>query len=160
PPAPRFRPRLEVLEDRTVPSQVTLTVSSLADTGPSTLRAAITTADSGASSNTYAINFSVTGTITLESALPDLSNSIAIQGPGAASLTVRRDPPSGTFRVFTVDSGATASISGLTIANGRTGSGGGVFNSGTLKVSSCTLSSNFAGSSGGGIENTGMLTVN
>ena len=39
------------------------------------------------------INFSVTGTITLKSALPDLSDTtglIDIEGPDAASLTVAR----------------------------------------------------------------------
>src|SRR5437879_6276079 len=49
-PAPRFRPRLEALEDRAVPAQLSLTVSSLADSGAGTLRAAILTADAGSHS--------------------------------------------------------------------------------------------------------------
>src|SRR5262249_33797792 len=150
--APRFRPRLEALEDRTVPSQVTLTVSSLADSGSGTLRAAILAADAGRQSDKFTINFSVSGTITLESALPDLNNNIEIDGPGVGGLTVQRDPTiSADFSVLTVDSGATVGISALTIADG-TGffsRGGGIYNTGTLTVSSCTLSGNFVSYGGG-----------
>ena len=44
-PGPKVRPCLESLEDRWLPSQIGLTVSSLADSGPGTLRAAIATAN-------------------------------------------------------------------------------------------------------------------
>src|SRR5262249_12852988 len=87
---PTCRPRLEALEDRWLPSQVGLTVTSLADSGPGTLRAAILTADAGSHSDKFTIGFSVSGTIDLQSPLPDLNNSITIQGPGASSLTVER----------------------------------------------------------------------
>jgi hypothetical protein len=69
----------ERLEDRTVASTVSLVVRSLADSGTGTLRSAITTADAGSAADTYLIRFKVTGTITLESALPDLSNRIRIR---------------------------------------------------------------------------------
>lgn len=46
-PPTRFRPRLEPLADRWLPSQIGLTVRSLADAGPGTLRAAIVTANAG-----------------------------------------------------------------------------------------------------------------
>jgi hypothetical protein len=36
----RFRPGLEALDDLLVPAQMSLTVNSLADSGPGTLRAA------------------------------------------------------------------------------------------------------------------------
>src|SRR5262249_19303167 len=185
PAAPRFRPRLEALEDRTVPSQVSLTVSSLADSGPGTLRDAILTADAGSHSDKFTIGFSVTGTIDLQSPLPDLNNTIAIQGPGASSLTV--EPAAGALfasAVVTVDPGQTASLSGLTIANGNargiankgtltiTGStiagnsapfpapfGGGIFNGGTLTVRGRNHSGNSAAYYGGGIFNGGTLTV-
>jgi hypothetical protein len=49
---------LEGLEDRCVPAQVSLTVSSLADAGPGTLRAAILTADAGSHSDKFTIGFS------------------------------------------------------------------------------------------------------
>src|SRR6516225_3644284 len=87
-----FRPRVEALEDRWLPSQMGLTVSSLLDdSSPGTLREAIQTADMGSPSDKFTIGFSVSGTIYLQSPLPDLNNSIAIQGPGESSLTVQRD---------------------------------------------------------------------
>jgi hypothetical protein len=152
----RFRPRLEALEARWVPSQVSLTVTSLADSGPGTLRAAIQTADADATkqSDNFKVNVNVSGTIDLQSPLPDLNASIAIQGPGASSLTVAAGA-SFTSAIVTVDSGQTASLTGLTIANG---SAGGINNNGTLTVSGCTISGN-AATNGGGINNTGTLTV-
>jgi len=115
-----FRPRLEALEDRTVPSQIGLTVTSLADAGPGTLRAVILTADGGSHSDKFTIDFAVAGTIDLQSPLPDLDNNIAIQGPGAASLTVERAAgASFASAIVTVDPGQTAGLSGLTIANGK-----------------------------------------
>jgi predicted outer membrane repeat protein len=159
-----FRPRFESPEDRTVPSKFNLTVSSLADSGPGTLRAAILTADAGSPSDKFTIGFSVAGTIDLQSPLSDLNNSIAIQGPGATSLTVERAAGfSFTSAVVTVDAGQTASLSGLTIANGNAG---GITNDGTLTVSGCTISGNSDGvglygfTFGGGIANHGgTLTV-
>ena len=66
---------------------------------------------------TDTITFSVTGTINLASALPDLSTNIDIQGPGANLLTVRR-VTGGDYRIFTVAISATVGISGLTVSNG------------------------------------------
>jgi hypothetical protein len=144
-----------------VPSQIDLTVNSLADSGSGTLRAAIATADAGSHSDQFTIGFNVKGTIDLQTPLPDLNNSIAIQGPGASSLTIMRDSAFVfTSPIITVDAGQTASVSGLTVANGNNliGNGGGIANFGVLTVSGCTLSGNSA-ETGGGILNDGTLTV-
>jgi predicted outer membrane repeat protein len=139
-----------------VPAQISLTVSSLADAGPSTLRAAILAADAGSNSDKFTINFGVSGTIDLQSPLPDLNNNIAIQGPGANSLTVERAAGySFSSAIVTVDPGQTANLFGLTIANG---SARGIDNSGTLTVSGCTVSGNSTkivgfGNTGGGVCN-------
>ena len=63
--------------------------------------------------------------------------------------------------MFQVDSGVTASLSGLTITGGSTtGSGGGLYNDGGIvTLTDCTISGNSAGGNGGGIANTGTLTV-
>jgi peptidoglycan hydrolase-like protein with peptidoglycan-binding domain len=62
-----------------LPSQIGLTVTSLADSGPDTLRAAILTADAGSQKDQFTIGFAVKGTIDLQTPLPYLNNSIAIQ---------------------------------------------------------------------------------
>src|SRR5262249_48333685 len=57
----RFRPQLEALEDRWLPSQIGLTVTSLADSGTGTLREAIQIADAGSHSDKFTISFARTG---------------------------------------------------------------------------------------------------
>lgn len=179
-PSPRFRPRLEALDDRIAPAQVNLTVMSLADSGSGTLRDAILTADAGSHSDKFTIDFAVTGTIDLQNPLPDLNNSIAIQGPGANSLTVERATgASFASPIVSVDAGHAVSLSGLTIANGDAGGifnngmltavnitvlnnsadlGGGIFNGGDLTLRNSTLANNSAGF-GGGVYNLGALTA-
>ena len=137
----RCRPGCESLEDRVVLAQVGLVVSSLADSGAGSLRAAILSADAGRAANNYTIDFSVTGTIALQSPLPDLKNAIAIEGPGAGSLTVERDAGySFSSAIFNVAAGKAASLSGLTIADGN--AGGVSNNGGALAVVDCTVSDN------------------
>ena len=104
--------------------------------------------------------FSSPQTITLGATLV-LSETIGpevIDGPGAGLVTVSGG---GAVSVFEVDSGVTASISGLTIANGDAPSGGGIYNDGTLTISESSITNN-QGSvyGGGGIFNTGVLTIN
>src|SRR5262245_63393503 len=85
---PRARLAVEVLEDRTLPS--TFVVDRLTDTGAGSgltgdLRYCITNA---VDNDKISFDDGVTGTINLTGALPALSHSIDIEGPGAASLTV------------------------------------------------------------------------
>ena len=158
----RLGPGLERLEERTVLSGLSLPVTSLADTGPGTLRAAITEADAGSAAQTYNIKFKVSGTLTLESALPVLSNTITLSGPGEHRLIVRRDRSASTdFGIFTVDSGAAVRITGMTISGGvepHPGSGGGISNNGTLTVKNTAIFGNSA-HDGGGVFNNGSLTL-
>jgi hypothetical protein len=107
------------------------------------------------------ITFSVTGTINLTGALPDLNANVTIVGPGASSLIVRRDT-GGNYRIFTVGCGATVSISGLTVTDGRlfAGEGAGIHNSGTLTLSDSIISHNaILGGRGGGMYNAGTLIM-
>jgi hypothetical protein len=140
-----FRPRLEILEDRSLLS--VCTVDRLTDLGEGKglsgdLRYCITRAADGDE-----ITFGVTGTINLAGVLPDLTRSINIEGPGADQLTVRRNT-GGNYRIFTVATDVTAGISALTIANGS----GGILNNGTLTIARCTFSAS-------GVSNVGTLTV-
>jgi len=161
-PHARRRLNLECLEDRTMLSIIALTVDSTADASPppgvTTLREAITQADAD-TANQYAINFSVEGTIDLTSPLPALDNNIDIEGPGASVLTVQRDQNAVGFSIFTVNSGETVNLSGVTITGGSNNGGldanvgGGIFNDGILTVSDSTFAGNFAEFRGGGIFN-------
>src|SRR5208337_857082 len=80
---------------------------------------------------------------------------------GAALLTVSGGGAASDFSVFTVDSGVTATISGLTIAGGNRSAsniGGGVFNAGTLTLAGDVVSGNSAGY-GGGVFNAGTAIL-
>jgi CSLREA domain-containing protein len=150
----------------------TITVNSLADgtdgtDGECTLREAITAANTDTASGAAAgecsagsgddvIDMGVTGTVNLTGALPDLSSNLKIEGPGADKFTVRRDT-GGDYGIFLVRRGSVVSISGITIANGKSDFGGGVFNDGgDLTITSSTVSDNSAtGGFGGGIVNWG-----
>src|SRR5262249_50820219 len=153
-----FRPRLEGLEDRWLPS--TLTVLNTLDSGPGSLRAAIAVASSGDT-----INFanSLKGqTITLTSGQLAITTNLDIEGLGANKLAVSG---TGVSRVFDIAGGANATIAGLAIINGRAGEGAGIFNEpgARLIVTDCAFQGNLAvGGSfglGGGILNEGSATV-
>ncbi len=141
-------------------------VTSLADSPDAgTLRAAIGWANISTNSNPANIAdpapntivfdtsgaFATPQTITLSGALGTLelsgtATAIAIQGP-AVGVTINGD---GTVGVFQVESGVTASLSGLTISGGSTtGNGGGLLGAGTVTLTDCTLSGNSAGLGGG-----------
>src|SRR5262249_27165898 len=127
---------LELLEDRTLPS--TFPVTSLLDSGTGSLRQAIL--DANAQPGDDSITF--TGTINLAGALPDLSTNIDMQGPGANLLTVLRDS-GGDYRIFTVTGSPTVTLSGLTIANGLTADGGGIYVAGgNLTLANSVLAAN------------------
>ncbi len=84
--------------------------------------------------------------------LSDTTGTTTITGP-AAGVTVNAGGASG---VFQVDSGVTASISGLTITGGSTssGNGGGLANYGTATLTDCTVTGNSAlNGDGGGVYN-------
>jgi hypothetical protein len=154
---PTFRLTLEALEDRWVPS--TLTVLNNLDSGAGSLRAEIGAAKNG---DTIVFAPSLNGqTITLTSGELLIKHGITIAGPGAGNLTVSGNHAS---RVFEVARGTQqVTLSGLTISNGLAPSGsngGGIYNDGTQTVSACTLSGNTTSQgAGGGIFNYNTLTV-
>jgi hypothetical protein len=95
-------------------------------------------------------------TITLTSDTLTLGASMTIDGTGHRVAV----DGGGLVTVFAVNAGVVATLNGLTIQHGhtRSGSGGGIANSGTLAVTNSTLSGNNAGFAGG-IANSGTLTV-
>ena len=105
------------------------------------------------------INFSVTGAINLATALPALDHpNLTINGPGANQLDVHRNAVA-LFRIFTINSGKTVAIIGLSVTNGNDPSqAGGIYNAGTLTLTACAISGNTS-PQGGGIQNDNILTM-
>jgi hypothetical protein len=111
-PRAGFRPRVRALDDRYLPSA--LTVVNTLDSGAGSLRDAITRANSG---DTIVFASSLDGqTITLTSGQLTVSKSLDIEGPGAALLAISGN---NTNRVFDINEGLTVTIAGLTITHGR-----------------------------------------
>jgi predicted outer membrane repeat protein len=150
---PNFRPTLEVLEERWVPS--TLTVTNNLDSGAGSLRADIAAAKNG---DTIVFAPGLNGqTITLTSGELLINKNLTINGPGAGELTVSGNNASRVFDLLNV----AASLSGMTIRGGNAYVGGGIANqsSGALTIDNCVITGNSATYQGGGIYNTGALSV-
>ncbi len=135
-------------------------VTTTADSGPGSLRAALACASDGDIIDATGVS----GTILLTSGELLVTKSVTIIGPGPGNLAVDGNAAS---RVFHITNAVTVTISSLTITNGHTAglnfpddAGGGIYNDhATLTVSDCTLIGNSATGSGGGIDNFGMLTI-
>ena len=142
----------------------TITVNSTADVantndGLCTLREAITAANTdissggaagecaaGSSDGPDTIDLTgLSGSITLVTALPNITSDATLTGPGKSTLTIQRS--TSTFGIFTVSSSATVTISGFAIQGGDPNNGVGVTNSGnaTLTLANCTVSGFGAG---------------
>ena len=170
-----FRPMLELLEGRALPS--ILTVTNLSDSDPGSLRDMINQASPG---DTITFADGLQGTITLTSGELAITENLDIEGPGAAQITVSGNNAS---RVFDIAPGVDATVAGLTIASGQVEAssttsdvlvfGGGIYNAGTLTLNNCVVSGNqieadvsnsngyllIAYSYGGGLFNNGTASV-
>lgn len=157
----------------------TFTVTSLADSGAGTLRDAVTQANAaaGADDIVFATTINLPGTITLQTALPDISDDLTITGPSSNDLILRRDAAAAAFRIFTITA-ATVEISHLWMLDGRvvgtagtSAEGGCIHHTGTLTVFDCVIAdcnavgfdggTTMAGedASGGAIFSAGDLTL-
>jgi hypothetical protein len=129
-----------------------------------TLRQAIADCESSTLPSVIAFDATLTAggpaTIALDGtslAFTPSSGSLTIEGRGPQSLSINAN---GLSRVFTVEGGSTAQISGLKIEGGvdsnayAGGFGGGIFNNSDLTISNCTITGN-TGAMGGGIYNDG-----
>lgn len=154
----------------------TFNVTNLNDSGAGSLRQAVTDAEAAAGADNIIFNATLNGTISLLTALPDITQDLTLEGPTAANSTVtvaRAATAATNFRIITITAG-TVSISDLTIADGNvTGApaeGGGVHNAGTLTLARCVIQgcvatgdNNGAGTGfsaqGGAIFSSGALTL-
>jgi hypothetical protein len=177
----RFRPAIEVLEDRRVMS--TLTVMNSADHGAGSLRDTI--ASAALSGDTIVFAPSVHA-ITLTTGELDIAKNLSIVGPSNGHLTISGNDAS---RVFHIESGNSVALANLTVADGLfsgplpssvvgtysgtgtgAGGGGGILNEAGahLNLTNDTVTRNQAihGSSplaftvlGGGLLNLGTATL-
>jgi len=134
------------------------TVTSLADRGPGSLRQAILDANARPGPDAIGFATGLRGTILLTGGALTITDSLAINGPGAGWLAVRCNHAG---RIFAIEGGYGVTIAGLTITPGLAGMGGGILllNS-SLTLSRVVLLDNRAiGGSGGGGIGSAMGTV-
>lgn len=134
----------------------TRTVINTHDSGAGSLRAALASAGSG---DTIVFAPGVTGSIALLSTL-SITQSLTIQGPGVANLTLDGQA---SVQVMVISSTGKLTLSGATIANGKTagvGAGINIASGGALTVSNCAFVGNEAANGGGiGNQSGGELSV-
>ena len=141
----------------------TIAVTNTDDSGAGSLREAILESNGNGEDNTIIFDGSIftdasPDTIVLTSDELGISSNISLLGTGADRLTISG---SGYYssRVFNISSGSTVGIDGVTIANGGSDYGGGIYNAGTMSLSNSTLSGNSAYFGGGGIYNGGTVSL-
>src|SRR5262245_52266844 len=122
-----------------------IAVTTTADSGGGSLRQAITDANASAGADEIVFD-GVTGTISLLSVLPTVTESLTITGPGADKLTIDGGQHESIFQLASPGSDQTFSFAGLMLTNGRGSDGGGAIygSSGdTVTISRCVITNNF-----------------
>lgn len=142
-------------------ASATFTVNDLDDGGDGTcdesctLRDAVTNANANATTGADTIVFDDSGTITLTSALPVISEDLTIDGSGQKVVISGGN----IIRIVVIDSGVNVTMNDLTLQDGNNNvQGGAIFNNGTLTVTDSTFIGNEA-PVGGAIYNSNMLEV-
>lgn len=149
--------------------------------GLCTLRAAIEETNANASRDVIIFDLGENAVIDLTLGELLITQNLEIAGPGARRLTVRRAAGTQNFRIFHIpQTAALVNIRGITIQNGNglfggaifvetggvlglydsrvtgnTGLGGGIFSSGTVRISRCLIDSNTGTPTAGAVANVG-----
>ena len=140
-------------------------VTNTNDSGAGSLRQALAVSNAAATVDEirFSTLFDVPQTITLTSGELSIAadRKVFINGSGAEKLIISGNDQS---RIFSIISGASATLNNLSLANGRAAfDGGGILNQGELTIEKVIVRDNRSGSSnaGGGIANDsgGMLVV-
>ena len=144
---------LEMLEGRALMS--TLVVLNNADHGSGSLRDAISLASPGDVIN---FNPSLSGQSIVVTGELQIDKNLDIEGLGATNLTIS----SQSGRVFNVVDGSTSvTIAGLTIADGVSWQGGGLYNAGaTVYLNDCVFTNNSAEDGGALYNAKGTVNLN
>jgi predicted outer membrane repeat protein len=126
-----------------------ITVTNTNDSGPDSLRQAIL--DANATPGPDTIQFALTGcpcVITLASALPPITDTLEILGPGAGQLAIDGDD---SWRVLDIIA-TSVTLSDLTVQHGNVpDTGAGIRSTGALILTNVDVLSNTALTSGGGL---------
>lgn len=119
------------------------TVMNNNDSGAGSLRDAITSANTTPGPDVINFDPSVTGTITLLSDLPEILESVSIDGPGSAALVINGS----THYVFWTTLSPTVDIDGITITDaGYDDSVFGInFNGGVLNATDIVVAGSYGG---------------
>jgi hypothetical protein len=168
PPVTTISPRLEALEDRTLPT--TYTVLNLADGGAGSLRDAVAQANAHPGADTIQFAPRLHGTIALSNTAAsgplNITDDLTLQGPGGNVLMVSG---SDVTQTITVQGGVRFSLSGLTLTHGNdaaavqngSASGGAIFadNGSTLAIQAVRFADNQSMGSGGALDLFGSATI-
>jgi hypothetical protein len=129
------------------------TVTTLADSGPGSLRQAVIDANAHAGSDMIVFQSGLTGTISLTSGELPITDSVAIIGPGASKITISG---SNASRIFNVENSMVLTpiqviLSALTLTSGSANGGGAVRAAGeSLILDSVVISGSTSPTGNGG----------
>ncbi len=138
----------------------TYNVTNTNSSGAGSLKQAIISANSDASSANVILASSISGTITLDSTLI-IKKSLTIAGPSTGGLTISGNS---AYRIFEIQNNITVILQNLVLQNGQISNGGAaISNFGTTTISNCSFTNNkiVGGMGQGGAiwSNGGPLTV-
>jgi parallel beta-helix repeat protein len=130
----------------------TFTVTNLDDAGAGSLRQAIEDANAAAGADVIDFQAGLNGTIQLISGQLAITDSVDIQGPGAAVIAVSGNTSSRVFYLYNGSALLDVTISGLTVRDGSATIGAGIVDfDENLVLDGVTLAQNAATADGGGL---------